>query len=114
VCAAIVATGAVLFASNPLRWPDSAIHSWLLREVPKGSDLRQLKTVAKARGWRINGEWHGNEPHADWGGISGHTIAWIYLGGYRSIFRVDFDSFWAFDEQGRLVDVRLRRMVDAL
>jgi hypothetical protein len=42
------------------------------------------------------------------------TVVWIYLGGYWNFFRTDLDSFWAFDEAGRLIDVKTRRMSDAL
>ena len=109
------AVALVLVAIHPLWFRSEAgVRSWLLRKVPVGSTVEQLKTVASAEGWRVDGTWSGDDPHADWGGISGSTIVFTYLGGYRLIFSVDYDSFWAFDTNGRLVDVRVRRMVDAL
>ena len=93
---------------------ESGVRSWALREVPPGSNIEQLKQVARAHGWQLNNTWRGDEPHGDWGEISGATIAWVSLGGRRLIFRTDFDSFWAFDEQGHLLDVRVRQMTDSL
>ena len=110
--ASIVIIGLILFASNPLRWPDVAVHRWLLINVPVGSDLNHLQKIAAKKGWQVNGVWSGNQPHADWGGINGATVAWIYLGGYQGVLRADLDSFWAFDERGHLVDVHIRRMID--
>jgi hypothetical protein len=37
----------------------------------------------------------------------------VYLGRYHSVFRVDVDAFFGFDYNGRLVEVHIRRMVDA-
>ena len=106
--------GVTVFASNPLRLPDKALHWWILRSVPVGSDLQELQAVAAQKGWRVDGTWQGNRPHSDWGGIDGHTVAWIYLGTYGSIFQTRIDSFWAFDEKGYLVDVHTRRIIDSL
>jgi hypothetical protein len=108
----IAVAGVALLASNPLRRSDDSIHRWLLKNVPIGSDLATLQAVAKRKGWRINGTWQGHQPHSDWGGIDGDTVAWIYLGGYRSVLVTDIDSFWAFDEGGKLLDVHTRRMTD--
>lgn len=91
---------------------ENSVQAWALRTVPIGSSVQSLMDVANDRSWRINGVWAGDAPHADWGGISGDKIAWIYLGGYRLILRTDFDSFWAFDENGRLIGVRIRQMTD--
>lgn len=113
VLAGIVLLVFALWISNPLRWPQSAVHAWLLWKVPVGSGEKQLQQIASATGWRVNGTWPGHRPHSAWGGIDGTTIVWVYLGGYRTILRADLDSFWAFDEHGRLVDVRIRRMIDA-
>ena len=111
--AGIVLLGFALWISNPLRWPQPAVHAWLLWKVPVGSSEKQLDQIASVTGWHVNGTWPGRRPHSDWGGIDGATIVWVYLGGYRTILRADLDSFWAFDEHGRLVDVRIRRTIDA-
>jgi len=109
---AIAVASVALLASNPLRRSDDAVHRWLLTNVPIGSDLATLQAVAKREGWRIKGTWPGHQPHSDWGGIDGDTVAWIYLGGYRNVLSTDVDSFWAFDGSGKLLDVRTRRMTD--
>ena len=112
---AVIAVGmtVALYASNPLRRSDDSVREWLLEKVPIGSDIGTLRSVAEREGWRVNGEWSGHQPHADWGGVDGDTVVWIYLGGYRNVFRVDFDSFWAFDENDELTAIATRRMVDA-
>ena len=100
--------------SNPLRRSDESVREWLLESVPVGSSEETLMAVAEQKGWTVNSVWDGYSLHSDWGGIDGSRVAWIYLGGYRNLFRTDLDSFWAFDESGRLMDVKTRRMTDAL
>ena len=80
------------------------------------SSIDHLMSVSNQRGWRVNGMWQGNQPqfHSDWVGIDGANVVWVYLGGYWSVFRTDLDAFWVFDEAGHLVDVKTRRMTDAL
>ena len=112
VLALVAAACAVV--SNPLRRSDEAVHTWLLKSVPPGSDIKQLMSVADQKGWKVNSVWNGDHPHADWGGIDRAQIAWVYLGGYWNVFRTDLDSFWTFDETGHLIDVKTRRMTDAL
>lgn len=109
----IISTSVALL-SNPLRRSDENVRAWLLESVPVGSAEDHLMAVATQKGWRVNSVWDGYRPHSDWGGIDGARIAWVYLGGYRNIFCTDLDSFWAFDESGRLIDVKTRRMTDAL
>jgi hypothetical protein len=109
----VIAAVASIWLLNPLRRSDASVHAYLLEQVPPGSTLDTLRSVAQREGWRINNTWP-RGPHSDWGGIDGDTVAWIYLGGYWNLFRTDLDSFWAFDDSGKLVDVRIRRMTDAM
>ena len=106
----VAVTTVATSAANPLRRSDQAVHRYLIENVPVGSTLEALESVAAQKGWRINGTWEGHTTHSDWGGIDGHIVAWVYLGGYRNFFQTDLDSFWAFDESGKLVDVVTRRM----
>jgi hypothetical protein len=99
-------------AFEPLRRSDSSVHDWLLSAVPVGSSRDQLLAVAKTKQWKVQGTWTGHQPNSDWG-IDGATVVEVYLGGYRNILSVDLDSFWAFDEKGALIDVRVRRDIDA-
>jgi hypothetical protein len=109
---AVLAVTAVLCA-NPLRRSDASVRAYLLRQVPPGSSIDTLRAVAQHEDWKIENTWS-RGPHSGWGGIDGATVAWIYLGGYWSALRTDLDSFWAFDDRGKLIDVRLRRMTDAI
>jgi hypothetical protein len=110
----VVAVAAIsVLLLNPLRRSDASVHAYLLKQVPPGSTLDALRSVAQREGWVIKNTW-GHGPHSDWGGIDGATVAWIYLGGYWNLLRTDLDSFWAFDEHGKLIDVRIRRMTDSI
>ena len=108
----IVLMGVAALLANPLRWPEFALRSWLLKRVPIGSNFEVLREIAQNNGWCLNATWQGHRPNSDWG-VDGDTVAWLYLGGYRSLFRVDIDSFWAFDDHGKLLNVKTRRTVDA-
>lgn len=110
--ASAVVLAAVLW-TNPLRRNDASVHAYLLELVPAGSRPSALHEVARREGWTVKGSWS-RGPGSDWGGIDGATVVWVGLGGYWNVFRTDLDSFWAFDERGRLVDVRVRRMTDGL
>jgi len=100
--------------SNPLRGSDEAVQAWLLETVPMGSSIEDLESVAQLKGWRINSKWDGGTPQSNWGGAEGDKVVWVYLGGYHNMFRVDMDSFWAFDESAGLTGVSTRRMTDGL
>ena len=104
----------VVLGTNPLRWSDNAVHDWVLRKVPVGSSQHQLRAVANTKGWRIEGSWKGYQAHSDWGGIDGATVVHVYLGHYQGLLRADLDSFWAFNENGTLDGVRIRRTFDGL
>jgi hypothetical protein len=106
----VVVAIAIVMLLNPLRLPDKALHRWLLMTVPIGSDIEHLQKVAQEQEWRINSMWDGNRPHSDWGGIDGAKIVFVYLGGYGNHFKTNLDSFWAFDEAGHLIDVKVRRL----
>lgn len=110
--AGLLLLGPAVYLASPLRWPESAVHAWLLWKVPIGSSEKELYQIASTKGWRIEKAWPGHKPNSDWGGIDGATVVWVYLGGYWTILRTDLDSFWTFDERGRLVDVRVRKMTD--
>jgi hypothetical protein len=114
VVAIAMASAVAWVAANPLRRSDDALNSWLLKQVPRGASIEALHSAAAARGWRVNASWSGDQPNADWGGIAGETVVWVYLGGYWSVLRTDIDSFWAFDHDGHLIGVRTRRMTDSL
>jgi hypothetical protein len=108
----VLLAAVVYCSSNPLRRSDEALQQWLLKKVPMGSDMKDLKVIAAQQGWQLSSIWEGNE-HPDWVGIEGNTVVRVYLGGYRTVFRTEVGSFWAFDRSGRLIGVRIDKSVDA-
>jgi hypothetical protein len=111
-------SGVVLFdvvnhALNPLRWSDENLREWLLERVPMGSNVARLKSVAEEEGWRVMMIWeHGENPSA-WTQVQGDTVVRVHLGNYRGLFLAAADSYWAFDESGRMVALRVERTADA-
>ena len=105
----------VALAANPLRWPEPAMRRWLFRKAPLGTSLAEFERVVAREHWHEDGRWRGSAPHAEWGGITGDVVVEVTIGGFRGPpFRVDVDSFWAFDRDGRLVGMTTRRTIDAL
>ncbi len=113
----IFVAGVIVFAlfwvSNPLRWPDRWVHAWLLWKVPVGSSENYFKEVAKHDGWQIHRTWSGSMGSL-WGvpSLPGDRFYFVHVGTYYMPFRGDIQAFWAFDEKGNLIDVRIRRMID--
>jgi hypothetical protein len=47
--------------------------------------------------------------------VKGTRVIGAYLGGYQGIpYRVELDAYWGFDESGHLIDLNVRKGVDAL
>jgi hypothetical protein len=99
---------------NPLRLSDAALQRWVEHRVPLRTDVARARDLIRASGWEVQGEWAQSEPSIDYGTRKGSRVVHVYLGHYRSVFRVDVDAFFGFDHSGRLVEVHIRRMVDAL
>ncbi len=109
--------------TNPLRWPDSWLHAWLLHKVPVGSSQDYFLEVAKTEGWRSNGlPWKGHQMDLKMMGgfdplvpvMQGELFYWVHLGTFYMVFREDVQAYWAFDAKGNFIDVQFRREIDAL
>ncbi len=108
----------LLFIPYPLVKP------WLLHHVPTGSSVGDLRAEVASENWKVRGDWvvgPDESTHPFWfleayepKPSDARSIVWVSLGGYRVIFRTDYDSFWYFDENGKLTGVHFRKMVDAL
>jgi hypothetical protein len=111
------------WVANPLVWPDSWMHAWLLKKVPVGSSEDHFLEVIKAEGWRLKFSWipKNHQLNARESGgfdmrqtpLHGDKFYSIYMGNFRFILREDVQTFWAFDDKGCLIDVRIQRDVDA-
>lgn len=96
---------------------DAVIRERLLGDAPLGSSMSQVRDVVSRRGWELRrasesgGFFHqGVRPAREVG--AKHIEA--YAGHYRDLFRVDVVVYWGFDEQGRLIDVWVWKVVDSL
>jgi hypothetical protein len=106
-----------LFFLNPLHWPEGSIKNWLLWKAPLGSSISDVKALITHQGWRLENDWQGtNSPTSptDYPYVTGTHILVAYLGHYQGIpWRADVDAFWGFDDQGRLIDLYVRKDYDA-
>lgn len=115
-----ILTSALLIAAlgwwvwTPLRLGDAALQRWVEYRVPMRTDIVRARELIRASGWDLRGEWAQSEPSIDYGTRKGSRVIYVYLGHYHSVFRVDVDAFFGFDRSGELVEVHIRRMVDAL
>src|SRR5258708_38420469 len=98
---------------SPLRLGDAALQHWVENRVPLGTDIAQARDRIRSAGWKLEGEWAQPEPQIDYGTRKGSRVIYAYLGHYYSVFRGDVDGFFGVDRSGRLVEVHIRRMVDA-
>jgi hypothetical protein len=118
---AVVAAGIFLFSAilffSPLRWPTGSIKNWLLGKAPLGSSVSEVKAVIAQQGWRLDLDWQGTNSLTsarDYPYVKGTHIINAYLGHYQGIpFRADIDAFWGFDDQGKLIDLHVRKDYDA-
>jgi hypothetical protein len=116
-CLALCTIGVV--AANPLRLPVPVIRSWLLHEAPLGSDFSDVRAWLERRRWldlghheQVGFPWE--EPGQQYGIIGARSLG-AHLGHYQGIpWRVDVEAFWAFDGDGRLVEVKVRKDADSL
>jgi hypothetical protein len=99
-------------ALNPLRWSNDNLRQWVLEKVPAGSDVDRLKSVANEHDWQVDTIWEGGKVPA-WTEVESETVVRVHLGGYWALFQTEVGSYWIFDENGRLQDVRIERFADS-
>jgi hypothetical protein len=116
--ATLALIGTYVVSIGPLRKSQNDLKAWILKEVPLGSSVGQVKALIKRRGWKLLAEWHGNPSKVssesasfnDYPGVKGEYFIQADLGSYQGIpFRVGVDAHWGFDAAGRLVDLRIRK-----
>ena len=95
-------------AGNPLRKPDAQLRAWLLDQTPVGSSRSDVKAILKERGWYTDGFATTQPRPARYPFLAGD------LGGYQGLpWYVFVDAFWEFDNNEKLVNVRVRRIIDS-
>ena len=116
--AAIVILVASAFFLSPLRWPESHMQDWVLRRAPLSSSIAEVKALIDRQGWKQTSDWQGTNSQPSSGEypyVRGERILVSHLGHYQGIpWRTDVEVFWGFDENGKLIDVHVRKTRDAL
>lgn len=117
----LAAVGVVVawaFFLNPLRWPEGQIQDWVLRRAPLSSSSADVKALMDRQGWKQTSDWKGTNSQRSSGEypyVRGQRILVSDLGCYQGIpWRTHVEVFWGFDEDGKLIDVHVRKTRDAL
>ena len=114
----IVGLGVKMASTNPLRESEVNIRLRILGNVPLGSSVQDVNNFIAKEGWKISYDREGtptNLSEKSYPGVKGRHIIGADLGHYLGIYgRVDLDAYWGFDSEGRLVDLRVRKMVGSL
>ena len=112
---------------NPIRRTDEALRRYLLEITPIGTSVEEvISIVSDRKRWTIAEKQDFGvvflagdmSPHR--GGPSegrrviGQQAVWVDLGTYYGIFEVYVSAFFAFDENGELIDIFIRRERDVL
>ena len=108
-------------ASRPAWWPEDTLTAWLRSRTPYGTSESEVRAFLQRRGWHsiwAPGQDSLNRAHHIKFSDGSQTLE-VVLGAYRSplflfLFRTTTEVFYGFDEDGRLVDIRVRKDTDAL
>jgi hypothetical protein len=107
----------MLWLSNDVyRGSEESIETYLRTQTPLGSSQQQVTQWLSARGVGSEVFEAIVEPNSDYPPtkIGGTSFIHESVAHYGLIFRADIEAFYIFDSQGTLVDLRVRRTVDAL
>lgn len=110
--------------SNPLRRSVISIRENALKAVPIGSNEEALKMTAKAKGWhnliRFKAQNHklglndGSGMDPGIGSVDGEILYRVNLGNYSNLFKIYVESYWIFNADGKLTELRIQKELDAL
>jgi len=126
----VVITMAILL-SNPLRRSEDRIRANMLKLTPIGTSMEDvIKVVEGNEKWKINtvrdyGYLLVNgvpsfpyfspieEKEYDYH-LIGEKSMCVYLGEYRTIFITSVEVYYAFDEDSKLIDIAVKKDMDAM
>ena len=124
--AGVLVVIAVIFALNPLRWPQEFIRERILKLTPIGTNMEDvIKTIEGKEKWEtryINYE-HGymrpGRPESADIALGRETIVGeksirVFIGEYRNIFITSVTVFWGFDENSKLIEIYVWKDTDSL
>lgn len=118
----------IIIYSNSLLCSEDRIRANLLRHTPIGTDMDDaIKFIKNNKNWEIDHisnesgytlRWgRPEEPSPDdiaLGRTIGKQSIRITIGEYKIIFITSVVVFWGFDENSKLIDLHVRKDVDAL
>jgi hypothetical protein len=125
----ILALVMVSMMTNPLLRTDKSIRRYLLQITPIGTSMEDVvHAVSDRSNWTIRhiADRHGVGFDPRWPTVP--TLSWlredhivvgeksirIHLGSYRFIMGVDVSGYYAFDENGELMDIFIDRVYDVI
>ena len=127
-----VACTLLLFLSGSgcvnIRSSTDSIERQILKRAPLGSDYGEVIDLVDSSGWEISSNLVRTKPLVVTDGrypyVSGTRIVRTHLGHYRAPmlseplffwfwFRNDVSAFWGFDADDRLIEVHVKRYIDA-
>ncbi|MCL2578168.1 MAG: hypothetical protein FWE27_09000 [Defluviitaleaceae bacterium] len=110
----VVSFFAIRYALNPLRHSDVRIRENILKLTPIGSTIEDvIQVIESNEAWEWNGRIAdiGYQTHSNTTALTGAQSIRVTLGTYSNGFIVYVVSFWGFDEEGILLDVRIWKAV---
>jgi hypothetical protein len=105
-----IAIPIAIVASNPLRRNDKKVKEWLLGKVSIGSTIENFNKVALAEEWRVQDTTSKESETCP--KIQAASYKFAVLGRYwDGLFSPTVYSCWAFDSEGKLLDVSVGRWI---
>jgi len=108
---------AMVGCSLPRR-SEQSIRKRLLQDTPRGTTYEAVLNYVKKQGWPVTEQPGGYEAKRFGNALPtvvGRRAIKAYLGGYQGLpWRKDVESFWAFDEHDKLIDIFVEKEADAL
>jgi hypothetical protein len=113
IIAFIISLPIACVVSNPLRSSEDSIKNSLLRDVPIGTQMQDVILYIQKKKYKIDSINDFGFPDKDAKYIGYKSIR-SDLGDYVTIFTTNVTVFWGFDEESKLIDVRVWKIVNAL
>jgi len=114
----VLSIGLVILSGCTLpRRSEQSIRQRILRDTPQGSSYSTVLLYAEKQGWTVTEQSSGVETKnlgqfpAQ---VVGRRAIKAHLGGYQGLpWRIDVVSYWAFDENNKLIEVFVSKQADA-
>ena len=118
----------ILFVTNPITRPLSSVRRYMLRQIPIGASMEDvIRIVDSNENWttrHIREQFgvvllYGTSLPSSFTPREGSVVIGdqsmrVHLGTYHIIIRIDVSAYFAFDNDGKLIDILIRRELDLL